>query len=175
MIKVYESRYKDQPAITIESEKIVAQFLPGIGAKLASLVYKPAGLELLVQRPNEEYLLAPYDGDYVAQGECSGFDEMFPSIDKCFYEGYPWRGTPIPDHGEVWSIPWAWESRMDGFILYPRRAISVSAGEVGCVCGRRDVAYRLPAHQPFCLRFRLHVGCPPDVHPGRRRGAGAAG
>jgi hypothetical protein len=63
-------------------------------------------LELLVQRPNQNYLLAPYDGDYVAQGECSGLDEMFPSIDRCFYESYPWRGTPIPDHGEVWSIAW---------------------------------------------------------------------
>ena len=89
----------------------MAQFLPGIGAKMCSLVYKPAGLELLVQRPNEAYRLAAYDGDYVAQGECSGFDEMFPSIDKCFYEGYPWRGTPIPDHGEVWSIPWAWDDQ----------------------------------------------------------------
>ena len=78
---------------------------------MCSLIYKPAGTELLLQRPNEAYRLAPYDGDYVAQGECSGFDEMFPSIDKCFYEGYPWRGTPIPDHGEVWSIPWAWDDQ----------------------------------------------------------------
>ena len=69
------------------------------------------GLELLLQRANDTYLLAPYDGDYVTQGECSGFDEMFPSIGRCFYEGYPWRGTPIPDHGEVWSIPWAWDQQ----------------------------------------------------------------
>ena len=100
------SRYKDQPAITLESETIVAQFLPDVGAKLCSLIYKPANLELLLQRPNETYRLAPYDGDYVAQGECSGFGEMLPSIDRSFYEGYPWRGTPIPDRGEVWSLPW---------------------------------------------------------------------
>jgi hypothetical protein len=31
---------------------------------------------------------------------------MFPTIDRCYYESYPWQGTPIPDHGEVWSIPW---------------------------------------------------------------------
>lgn len=104
--QVRASRYKDQPAITLESGTVAAQFLPDVGAKLCSLVYKPAGVELLLQRPNERYRLAPYDGDYVAQGECSGCDEMFPSIDRCFYEGYPWRGTPIPDHGEVWSIPW---------------------------------------------------------------------
>jgi hypothetical protein len=61
--------------------------------------------ELLVQRPYEKYLIEPYDGDYVA-AECSGFDDMFPTIDRCFYESYPWQGTSIPDHGEVWSIPW---------------------------------------------------------------------
>ncbi len=32
---------------------------------------------------------------------------MFPTIDRCYYERYPWQGTPIPDHGEVWSIPWS--------------------------------------------------------------------
>ena len=63
--RVYESRYKDQAAITIESPRISAQFLPGIGAKMCSLVYKPRGLELLVQRPNAAYRVAPYDGDYV--------------------------------------------------------------------------------------------------------------
>lgn len=31
---------------------------------------------------------------------------MFPSIKRCFYENPPWEGTEIPDHGEVWSIPW---------------------------------------------------------------------
>lgn len=100
------SRYKDQPAISLESEALLAHYLPGVGAKLCSLRYKPLDLELLLQRPQAQYRLAPYDGSYVAEGECSGGDEMFPSIDRCFYEGYPWRGTPIPDHGEVWSLPW---------------------------------------------------------------------
>jgi Aldose 1-epimerase len=102
----HASCYKDQPAVTLESDTLAAQFLPGIDAKLCSLVYKPTGTELFVQRPAPEYRQAPYDGDYVAQGECSGFDDMFPAIDRGFYESYPWRGTPIPDHGEVWSLPW---------------------------------------------------------------------
>lgn len=104
--RIYPSTYKDQPALTLESPQLIAQFLPHIGAKLCSLVYKPSGLELLIQRPNAEYRVAPYGGDYVEQGECSGLDEMFPAIDRCCYERYPWQGTPIPDHGEVWSIPW---------------------------------------------------------------------
>ncbi len=105
MNRIYASRYKDQPAVTMESEMVRAQFLPGIGAKLASLVFKPRDLELMVQAPGAEYLLQPFDGDYVA-GECTGFDDMFPTIDLCYYDKYPWQGTKMADHGEVWSLPW---------------------------------------------------------------------
>ena len=108
MVKIYPTVYKDQPAITIESETICAQFLPRIGAKMASLVYKPQRYELLVQRPGEKYLLQPFDGDYVA-GECSGFDDMFPTIDACYYDRFPWLGTKMADHGEVWSLPYTLE------------------------------------------------------------------
>lgn len=104
-IKIYPSRYKDQPATTIETEKVRAQFLPTIGAKLASLVYKPVDYELLVQRPGSAYLLQPFDGDYVA-GECSGMDDMFPTIDTCYCDQHPWAGTKMADHGEVWSLNW---------------------------------------------------------------------
>ncbi|MGL4651676.1 MAG: hypothetical protein ACRC1H_19870 [Caldilineaceae bacterium] len=107
MSEVYASSYKDQPAQTLESDLLRAQLLPHIGAKLCSLVHKPSGTELLLQRPNPAYRLAAYDSNYVADGECSGCDEMFPTIDCCFYHADPWRGTPLPDHGEVWSLAWA--------------------------------------------------------------------
>ncbi|HEX7554974.1 MAG TPA: hypothetical protein VF338_00010, partial [Leptolinea sp.] len=103
--KIYSSIYKDQKAVTIESEVIRVQFLPEIGAKIASLIYKPLNRELLVQRPGKEYLIQPFDGDFVA-GECSGIDDMFPTIDMCFYDRFPWVGTKMADHGEVWSLPW---------------------------------------------------------------------
>lgn len=103
--KTYPSTYKDQQAITIETETIRAQFLPSVGAKLASLIYKPINYELLVQRPGENYLLQPFDGDYVA-GECSGMDDMFPTIDQCYCDQYPWEGVKMADHGEVWSLQW---------------------------------------------------------------------
>jgi hypothetical protein len=115
--QITATRFKDQAAVTVESEKIAATFLPSIGANMCSLVYKPAAKELLVRRPADRYKVAAYDGDYVADGECAGFDDMFPSIDKCFYESYPWRGTPIPDHGEVWSLPWEANIHADGIHL----------------------------------------------------------
>jgi hypothetical protein len=103
--KVSRTSYKDQPAVTIETGQVSAQFLPGVGAKLASLVYKPHDFELLVQRPDPIYRMQSFDGDYVA-GECSGLDDMFPTIDTCFYDRYPWDGVKMADHGEVWSLAW---------------------------------------------------------------------
>ncbi|MCL4394572.1 MAG: hypothetical protein M1482_07185 [Chloroflexi bacterium] len=105
MSVISPTRYKDLEAINIESSLLRAQFLPGQGAKIASLIYKPLGYELLVQRPGERYLVQPFDGDFVA-GECSGLDDMFPTIDQCYYDRFPWAGTKMADHGEVWSLRW---------------------------------------------------------------------
>ncbi len=153
--QINESVYKDQPAVTIESAVIAAQFLPGIGAKMASLRYKPLDLELLVQRPGAAYLRQPYDGDYVA-GECSGFDDMFPTIDACFYQSYPWKGTPIPDHGEVWSLPWQCEADAGSLhmqtrgVRFPYRIEKWIAFD-----GERSLQwrYRLTNESPFAMDF----------------------
>ncbi len=110
---VTPSTYKDQRAVTIETGRVCAKFLPEQGSKLASLVYKPLGYEMLVQRPAARYLLQPFDGDYVA-GECSGLDDMFPTIDACYYDRFPWAGTKMADHGEVWSLPWDETVEADG-------------------------------------------------------------
>jgi hypothetical protein len=105
MTKIINTMYKDQSACQLASEQVRATFLPGTGAKLASLVYLPLNRELLVQRPAPQYALQPFDGDYVA-GECSGLDDMFPTIDAYYYDRFPWAGTKMADHGEVWSLPW---------------------------------------------------------------------
>ena len=104
-IKIYDSNYKDQKAITLESSLIKAKFLPQIGSKMSSFIYKPLDLELLIHRDSKKYRVEAYDGNYL-KGECSGFDEMFPSILGCCYESYPWKAAIIPDHGEVWALPW---------------------------------------------------------------------
>jgi hypothetical protein len=113
--KISYTSYKDQSAVTIETGQLLAQFLPGIGSKLASLVYRPRNFELLVQRPDPTYRLQPFDGNYVA-GECSGMDDMFPTIDPCYYDRFPWEGVKMADHGEVWSLKW--EHAIDDDRLY---------------------------------------------------------
>lgn len=108
---IYDSRYKDQPAVTLESRALRAQFLPTLGGKLCSLVYTPQQFDALIHGPDERYRVQPYDGVYV-DGECSGLDDMFPTIDVYHCEHFPWQGTRLPDHGEVWSLPW--QSTIEG-------------------------------------------------------------
>ncbi|MGI6667999.1 MAG: DUF5107 domain-containing protein [Acetivibrionales bacterium] len=111
-IKVYDSTYKDQKAVALESKTLKVKFLPELGGKMASLVYKESSREFLVQTENPQYKILQYDGDYVA-AECSGFDDMFPTIDSFYYHDYPWQGIRVPDHGEVCGLKWDYSIQQD--------------------------------------------------------------
>ncbi len=99
------SKYKNKKSIILESTKIRAEFIPDPGGKLASLINKETGYEYMLQRKNEKYLDQPFAGVFV-DGECSGYDDMFPTIDTCKYQNEPWKEVEMADHGEVWSLPW---------------------------------------------------------------------
>lgn len=105
---IYESFYKDVESVVVENDKLKAHFLPKLGGKMASLVWKETGREFLSQAHNPKYKIPRYDGIYV-DAECSGFDDMFPTIDVCYYETYPWNGVKLPDHGEVYSLCWSYK------------------------------------------------------------------
>src|SRR5665647_976271 len=106
------SRYKNKDSVVLESTRIRAEFIPDPGSKLSSLINKETGYEYLIQRKNEIYLDQPFDGVFV-NGECSGYDDMFPTIDVCSYENEPWKGVKMADHGEVWSLPWEYKINND--------------------------------------------------------------
>ena len=77
---IYECSYKERPAIAVESGSLIATFLPEDGGKMASLCVRNKGKELLTVRQDKHYKVLTYDGDYVSL-ECSGFDDMFPTVD----------------------------------------------------------------------------------------------
>lgn len=72
---------------------------------MASLVSRKTGREFLFQSPLEKLSIPPYGASFSSY-DSSGFDEVFPSIDACPYPCGPFQGTPIPDHGEIWALPW---------------------------------------------------------------------
>jgi len=111
--------YKDIEGVILENELLRVAVLPSIGSKTASLVYKPLEYETLWQNPDKFYRKTGYGASY-GEGEFSGFDEMFPAISRCFYEDPPWEGTEVPDHGEVWALPWTEKIEQDTLVMKVR-------------------------------------------------------
>jgi hypothetical protein len=114
---IYRTLYKNVTAIALETDLVRVLFLPENGGKLASIVQKNTSREFLVQAPGLDYKELAYDGDYV-ESECSGFDDMFPTIDRCFYTDHPWKGIEMPDHGEVCALKWHYEIQEHCLYMY---------------------------------------------------------
>ncbi|CDF58801.1 hypothetical protein [Thermobrachium celere] len=103
-MKIENVFYKGLDGIKVENEYISLIILPKLGAKIASLIYKPQNFEVLAQPTLNRYTLAEY-GDKFEKYDTSGIDEMYPTIDECVYP-YDGYDRKMPDHGELWSIPW---------------------------------------------------------------------
>ena len=101
--------YKGISAVALSNEKFQAVILPENGCKLCSLKNIANGEEFVYQGKSDIYRVSSYGSSYL-DGECAGVDQTFPTIDECFYDSAPWKGTLLPDHGEVWSLPWKYET-----------------------------------------------------------------
>jgi len=98
------------------------------GAKLSSLLHKQTAREWLLQAHGADHRVPGY-GSIFTDAPLSGWDEMLPSVDACVYPADPYRGVEIPDHGEVWAVPWQVED--------------VSPTSVTCSVRGRALPYRL--------------------------------
>lgn len=114
-MRQYKGEHLNQDALYLENDTLKLAVLPGLGAKIASLVYKPQNFEVFFQPANGRYNLPAY-GDEFAAYDTSGSDEMFPTIDVCNDITNP--ATQWPDHGEIWALPW--QCMFDSNGLYSR-------------------------------------------------------
>ena len=112
MIK--ETLYKNVKAIKIYNEFIEATILPKDGGKIASL-FSCRNKEYLYQNPSTKYLRLSYDGIF-AKAECSGFDDMFPTIDEDFVKLNN-MDTKYPEHGEICRLSFDYKIKKDALIL----------------------------------------------------------
>jgi galactose mutarotase-like enzyme len=128
------------PAWALEDDAIRVVVAPLLGAKIVSLFDKRCGHEWLVA-PRRPYRPLAYASVFVDQ-DMSGWDEMFPTIDACSYPlSGAYAGARLPDHGEVWSLPWQVEGvepcalalGVDGIALsyrLHRRLVLAALGEI---------------------------------------------
>jgi len=102
---ITETIYRGMESFQFEGSLMNVVVFRHFGGKIVSLADKEGGYEFLWQGQTESHPRSAYGSSY-AEGDLSGMDDMFPTINECPYPTQPWRGTIMPDHGELWSIPW---------------------------------------------------------------------
>ena len=178
MSQIYPTEWHAQPAWALEDEAARVVIVPSLGAKIVSIYDKRLSFEWLVgpQRPLQPVI---YGSSFVAQ-DMSGWDEMFPTINACDYPlPGEYAGGFLPDHGEVWSLPWQVESqdqgsvtmRVDGVALpyrLSRRAALVLPGTLLLEyqlenTGVASFAYLWAAHPHFVAGEQTAIVLPEGV------------
>jgi len=86
----------------LRNEAVELALAPELGAKIFSLRNLVTGYEWMWQPPTGMKLFPNQFGDDFATSTMTGWDECLPTIAPC-----DWKGRRLPDHGEVWSVPWA--------------------------------------------------------------------
>ena len=104
MSEIFERSQDGFAVVGLRSADLELALVPELGAKIISLKSVRSGHEWLWHPGDPEAnvkLFRNKTGDDFASSTMTGIDECIPTISPC-----PWRGRNLPDHGEVWSVPW---------------------------------------------------------------------
>ncbi len=132
-------------ALALENETIRTVVVPTMGAKIVSLFDKRTGGEWLAGPGDRPFRPAAYGATFDQQ-DMSGWDEMFPTITACPYPAPgAHAGVALPDHGEVWAVPWTQVEGDDLTLAVDGRALPYR------------FTRRLSLPGPTTLRFDFHL------------------
>ena len=85
----------------LRNEKVELRVLPELGARVVSLRDRRSNREWMWHPPGKLKLFRNTFGDSFLNSTLAGFDECLPTLAAC-----EWKGRKLPDHGEVWALPW---------------------------------------------------------------------
>lgn len=176
---IQQTSWYSLEAWVLENENLRTVIVPDLGAKLASLVDKRSGLEWLVGPADRPVKKITYGASFTEQ-DMSGWDEMFPTIVACNYPGPGERsGAPLPDHGEVWALPWTVSQASDGKLTLSvegyalpyclTRTAQYTAPDVLQLdyqlvnLGQEKMPYIWAAHPQFACGLEAEVVLPPHI------------
>jgi len=92
-------------AVILESDLARVLIRPRAGGKVASLIDKTTGKDLF-WRDQRETPDPPCYGDRWKRHDMSGWEDCLPTVAADTYPAWPWQGVALPEHGEVWALPW---------------------------------------------------------------------
>lgn len=87
--------------IELSTSDLALKVVPDLGGKILSLVDRTLGTEWMWSPPDRRELFRNAITDPFAQSTLVGADECFPTVAAC-----EWKGRRLPDHGELWAVPW---------------------------------------------------------------------
>lgn len=88
-------------AYTIRGDRTSATIVPELGAKVVSLRNEVSKREWLWHPGEKLRLFRNPPTDLFEISPLAGWDECIPTIASC-----RWKDRALPDHGEVWALPW---------------------------------------------------------------------
>lgn len=173
--KYQKCSFEGFEAFSVSNELIRLVVIPSLGGKIASLVDLSSGREWLWKNPYLAYREPVYGASYVREFDFGGIDECFPSVGPVSYPAEPWQGIAVPDHGEVWALPWSVEERVVSpeqititmhchGVRFPyrfERSITIEQGRA-----RVALNYHVSNHSPFPLPFIWSIHPLIQVEPG---------
>jgi galactose mutarotase-like enzyme len=103
-MEAVEDLFEGLRRVTVSNPHLSLSMLPEIGGKIISL--RRNNRNWLHLNPNFRLSRPIYGSSFVKDWDSGGWDECLPSI-AGEIEGI--SGEEIPDHGEVWGLPWSCE------------------------------------------------------------------
>ena len=102
----YSTAWFSMPALALETPALRVITVPAKGAKIVSIFDRLSEREWLLPPKAGQFQPVVYGAGFIEQ-DMSGWDEMFPTIDRCVYPAQgAYFDADLPDHGEVWSQAW---------------------------------------------------------------------
>ena len=102
MATVEKGIFRGTEAYFLKNDSICVTLLSS-GGKVASI--RKGDLEYLYQNPSPDYIY-PEFGKEFGSLDCSGFDDMVPTINAGYISDGVFAGIHLVDHGEVWALDW---------------------------------------------------------------------
>jgi galactose mutarotase-like enzyme len=153
-------RAEDPEILSLADDQLEVAILPAHGGKLIRLVDRRTGRDWLWTNP---YLTRkPLDvaASFVRDHDTGGFDECFPAVSEGPYPASPWQDRRIPDHGELWAVPWDAMRTEDGWMMVARTTRFPVRFErrIGLEAGTLRLDYRAfnPTEHPFPFIWSAH-------------------
>jgi hypothetical protein len=120
VLRVEEREEEGFRALWVTNGPLALTLVPELGGKIAAWEDRRRGVSWLWRNPYLPWRRPEPGASYVAAFDLGGWDECFPSVAPGVYPAEPWAGMPLPDHGELWSQPWAVEAWIEGERLFVR-------------------------------------------------------